>query len=208
MHLTFTYEHDWGFGWIAAEPPAMERASHALAHEGGVWLVDPVDGDGLHERIAALGEVRGVLQLLDRHPRDARGPRRPLRGAPHRDPVRRRCRAPRSRPSGSPTAGAGGRWRSGGPSRAVLVVTEALGTTAFFAAPGERVGVHALLRLTPPHRLTGIPARHLLVGHGPPLEGDDVPEQIARAVTRSRRDMPKLLIGMARAVRASRSSST
>ena len=48
----------------------MQRASHALAHEGGVWLVDPVDGDGLHERIAALGEVRGVLQLLDRHPRD------------------------------------------------------------------------------------------------------------------------------------------
>ena len=48
MRLTFTHDHDWGLGWIADEPPAMQRASHALVHEGGVWLVDPVDGDGLH----------------------------------------------------------------------------------------------------------------------------------------------------------------
>jgi hypothetical protein len=204
MHLTFTHEHDWGFGWIAAEPPAMERASHALAHEGGVWLVDPVDGDGLHERIAALGEVRGVLQLLDRHARDGAAlaarygvPRieTPVDGLP--DTPFETIVLKRSK-----------RWHEVAlwwPGPAVLVVTEALGTTPFFAAPGESVGVHALLRLTPPHRLTGIPARHLLVGHGPPREGGDVPEQIARAVTRSRRDMPRLLIGMARAARAARS---
>ena len=48
----------------------MQRASHALSHDGGVWLVDPVDGDGLEELLAPLGEVRGVLQLLDRHARD------------------------------------------------------------------------------------------------------------------------------------------
>ena len=204
MQLTFTYEHGWGTGWIAAEPPAMERASHALVHEGGVWLVDPVDGDGLHERIAALGEVRGVLQLLDRHARD--GAALAARyGVP-------RIETPFDGLPGTPFATIGltrrKRWREVAlwwPGPAVLVVAEALGTTPFFAAPGETLGVHALLRLNPPHRLTGIPARHLLVGHGPPLEGDDVPEQIARAVTRSRRDMPRLLIGMARAARAARS---
>ena len=203
MRITFTHDHDWGIGWIAAEPAAMQRASHALVHEGGVWLVDPVDGDGLHERLAAFGEVRAVLQLLDRHPRDCAA-------------LAERYRVPRLE---TPFEGLPGtpfetigltrrkRWREVAlwwPEPAVLVVTEALGTTPFFAVPGESVGVHALLRLTPPHQLTGIPARHLLVGHGPPVEGDDVPEQIARAVSRSRRDMPRVLVGMAKAMRASR----
>jgi hypothetical protein len=70
MELSVSYECDWGLGWIAAEPAFMQRASHALAHGGGLWLVDPVDGEGLDERLARRGEVRGVLQLLDRHPRD------------------------------------------------------------------------------------------------------------------------------------------
>jgi hypothetical protein len=204
LHLTFTHEHDWGFGWIAAEPPAMERASHALAHEGGVWLVDPVDGDGLHERIAALGEVRGVLRLLDRHARDGAALAARYR-VPH-------IETPFDGLPGTPFETIGltrrKRWREVAlwwPEPAVLVVAEALGTTPFFAVPGEGVGVHALLRLTPPHRLTGIPARHLLVGHGPPLEGEDVPQRIAHAVTHSRREMPRLLVGMARAARAARS---
>jgi hypothetical protein len=50
-----TYRHDWGIGWIAAERAYMRHASHALAHEGGVWLVDPVEGDGLDERLASSG---------------------------------------------------------------------------------------------------------------------------------------------------------
>ena len=42
----------------------------AMAADGRVWLVDPVDGPGLEERVRALGEPAGVLQLVDRHPRD------------------------------------------------------------------------------------------------------------------------------------------
>ena len=41
--VTFCDESDGGFGWIAPEPPWMQRASHALAADGGVWLVDPTD---------------------------------------------------------------------------------------------------------------------------------------------------------------------
>ena len=70
MDISVTYDREWGVGWIAAEPAHLQRASHALAHDGGVWLIDPVNGDGLEERLARLGEVRGVLQLIDRHPRD------------------------------------------------------------------------------------------------------------------------------------------
>ena len=55
--LTIAYcdETDFGFGWIASEPELLQRASHALAVEGRVWLVDPVDGPGIEERVRELG---------------------------------------------------------------------------------------------------------------------------------------------------------
>ncbi|HEV2076205.1 MAG TPA: hypothetical protein VGR10_08185, partial [Thermoleophilaceae bacterium] len=61
-------EHDLGLSWVVEE--AMERASHALADAGRVWLVDPVDVPEATERALALGRPAAVLQLLDRHPRD------------------------------------------------------------------------------------------------------------------------------------------
>src|SRR4029079_16466029 len=57
-------------------------------------------------------------------------------------------------PSSRETAG----W---GPAAHTLVVAEALGTNEFFAAGHETVGVHLLLRLTPPRDVTrGLPAPH------------------------------------------------
>ena len=61
-------ELPFGLGWLILE--RYGRTSHALAADGRVWLVDPVDVDGLDDRIAALGEPAGVVQLLDRHGRD------------------------------------------------------------------------------------------------------------------------------------------
>ena len=60
-------EHALGLTWVVEEP--MERAFHALADDGRVWLVDPLDGPET-ERAETLGESAGVLQLLDRHNRD------------------------------------------------------------------------------------------------------------------------------------------
>ena len=60
-------EHDLGLTWVHRE--AMARASHALVDDERVWLIDPTDEDEALDRVAALGEPAGVLQLLDRHNR-------------------------------------------------------------------------------------------------------------------------------------------
>ena len=68
VSIRFVDELEDGFGWI--ESATMRRTSHALAVDGRVWLIDPIDADGLEERIRSLGEPAGVIQLLDRHNRD------------------------------------------------------------------------------------------------------------------------------------------
>ena len=62
---------DGGVGWMAHPEETMERASHALATAAGVWLVDPVDADGVGDLIEPLGDVAGVVVLSNHHARDA-----------------------------------------------------------------------------------------------------------------------------------------
>lgn len=195
MQITPTSAHEWGVGWIAAEPERMQRASYALADAGGVWLVDPVDGDGLADLIAPLGEVRGVIQLLDRHARDGADlaarygvplvetPVEGVPGAPFTaiPVVSRRW------------------WREVAlwwPEHRALVVPEALGTAPYYLAGGATVGVHPALRLLPPRVLDGRGPRHLLPGHGAPVSGEGVAGAVHDALRRSRRDLPKVLGGM------------
>jgi len=64
-------EWDGGITWFAHPGEDAMRASHALATESGVWIVDPLDADGLDERLSGLGEVAGVAVIHDRHTRDA-----------------------------------------------------------------------------------------------------------------------------------------
>ena len=74
-----------------------------------------------------------------------------------------------------------------------LVVAEALGTAPAFAL-GRPLGVHPLLRLTPPRRsLEGRRPRRILVGHGPPLDTGATPALVG-ALDRSRADAPRLLL--------------
>jgi len=200
MDISVTYRREWGAGWIAPEPAAMRRASHALSHDGGVWLVDPVDGDGLDELIAPLGEVRGVIQLLDRHNRDCAA--LALRhGVPH-------LATPFDRVAGAPfepvTVVRWSGWRETAmwwPEHRALVVAEALGTSPYYPVPGEALGVHPALRLTPPRALWPYSPRHLLPCHGEPVEGDDLGDRIRAAIDRSRRDIPRWLVGVARNLR-------
>ena len=40
--VRFVDEVGFAFGWIAPEPGFMQRASHAVAAQGRVWVLDPV----------------------------------------------------------------------------------------------------------------------------------------------------------------------
>ena len=195
MEISLTSARGWGVSWLAAEPAYMQRGSHALSAGGDVWLVDPVDGDGLGDLIAPLGTVRGVLQLLDRHPRDCAAMAERF-GAPH-------LVVPESGIPGAPFTVipvAGHRWwrevALWWPEHRALVVAEALGTAPYYLASGATVGIHPMMRPVPPRVLDGLGPLHLLPGHGAPVSGDQVAGAIHAALARSRRDIPGVLRAM------------
>jgi hypothetical protein len=189
-------ETAFGFGWIAAEPPLLERASHALRADGRVWLVDAVDGDGLEERLRALGEPAGVVQLVDRHARDCASLAARLEVPHHRLPFAGVPGAPFEVVSVLDVPG----WREAAlwwPAERVLVCTEALGTASYFRAPDEALAVHPFLRPYQPRDLRdmarGLTPRHVLVGHGEGLHGDGAATALQAAVLRGRRTAPRWL---------------
>jgi hypothetical protein len=176
-------ELEFGFGWLESGS-FMRRCSHALAVDGRVWVIDAVADDDALERVAGLGEPAGVVQLFDRHKRDNAAVAARL-GVPLHV-------VPRTAPEGAPFEVVplvrNRLWREAAlwfPAQRTLVVAEALGTAQFYRAPQERVGVAALLRLTPPRRLLAFEPEHLLVGHGEGVH-EDVPAAIRDAVLHSR----------------------
>lgn len=200
VRLTFGERRAWGLGWTASTPERMQRASYALVDDGKVWLVDPVDGDGLAERVDELGEVVGVIRLLDRHRRDTDALAARYRVPLHANPL--------TGVPGSPfiLLGLTQRrfWKEVAlwwPEREALVVAEAVGTNPVLCAPGRRLGVHPALRLTPPRTLLHIDPQALLPGHGTPLEGDTVADELHEAIRRSRREIPGWLGATARNLR-------
>ena len=72
---------------------------------------------------------------------------------------------------------------------------ESLGTTTYFLGPGERLSVHPFLRLYQPKALREIAGslspRHVLVGHGEGLHGQEVAPALAAAVRGARRGGPR-----------------
>ena len=192
-----------GFSWIVDEP--MARTSHALAANGRLWLVDPVDWPEAIDRAIALAEPAAVLQLLDRHNRDCAAVAERL-GVPH-------LVAPGELP-GSPfelvDVVRRKRWQEAAlwwPATRTLVVAEALGTLPFFTVAGDPVGVHGLLKPFPPRVLLGFEPEHLLVGHGEGLHGPGTTRALASAVGRSRLRMLPWLVKLPFALRGGRSQA-
>lgn len=196
-----------GVTWLANPNEAMQRASHALVVDGDVWLVDPLDAPGIDDTVTDLGDVAGVVILLDRHRRDA---------ATFADRYDVSVHVPDPlgdaadglgvpvEPFGGDLADTGYRarpvvtnrfWREAalvGDGGETALVPETLGTTRFYTAPGERVGVTAALRLFPPRRQLGdLDPERLLVGHGPPVLEDAGPA-VRDALAGARRRAPRL----------------
>jgi hypothetical protein len=173
----------FGFGWLDGGS-FMRRCSHALAVDGRVWLTDVVADEEALERVAGLGEPAGVVQLFERHKRDNAAVAARLGVPLHVVPAE----APDGAPFEVVPLVRNRLWREIAlwfPAQRVLVVAEALGTAQFYRAPQERVGVAALLRLTPPRRLLSFEPEHLLVGHGEGVH-EDVSAAMRDAVDHSR----------------------
>ncbi len=188
--VSFCDEHEGILGWIVDE--FMERCSHALVEDGRVWLVDALDGEGVEERIRALGEPAAVIQLLDRHGRDCAALAARL-GVPHH------ALAVGAAPFEAVPVVTRKRWREIAlwwPERRVLVCADALGTARYFRGPGERLAVHPLLRLAPPKRLRGLEPERVLVGHGRGADGAAYREALRGARLRA----PLVPLGIAAAL--------
>ena len=157
-----------GFGWVVEE--AMTRASHALAADGRVWLVDPA-------RLAGGDRARARPRRAGRRDPAPRPPQPRLRRArraarrPARRGARRAAGEPvRVRPGRAPEALAGdGALVAGGEDARRR--GRARDERASSPAARRPVGVHLLLRLEPRREASAsFEPEHLLTGprRGPP----------------------------------------
>ena len=182
-------EWEGGFGWSQDE--FMRRTSHALLVDGRVWLTDPVDDPELEERVRALGEPAGVLQLLDRHERGCAAWAARL-AVPH-------LRAWESL-GGAPFEALRVRssrwWREVAlwePNGRTLVCADALGTVGYFCAPGEAIGLHPLVRPLPPRQLGRVAPQRIVCGHGAGLH-EDASAALQEALRTARRRLPAVVL--------------
>jgi hypothetical protein len=186
-------EWEGGFGW--AQDEFMRRASHALVVGGRVWLIDPVDTPELEERVHALGAPAGVLQLLDRHERGCAAWAERL-GVPHLRAWETVGAAPLE-----PLLVRKRRWwhevALWEPVARTLVCADALGTVAYFCAPGERIGLHPLLRPFPPRALGQVAPARILCGHGAGVH-EDATAALHEALRTARRRLPAVALRIVR----------
>lgn len=175
-----------GLSWIVHSDERSQRASHALVTKAGVWVVEPVDADGLDERVAGLGEVVGVLVIHDRHTRDAGE-------VAHRHDVA--VHVPEwmnlalekldttAESIGSELPGTDysvhrlidtDDWEEAvlvNETTDTMLVPEALGTLPSFRVNDNALGVHPALD-DPPRRLTDWDPDRILVGHGESIHSE------------------------------------
>ena len=197
MSIRFIDEVEDGFGWMETE--RLYRTSHALAVDGRVWLIDPIDGDGVEERVHALGEPAGVIQLIDRHNRDSAALAERLGVPLHFVPLSISATPFRFLPL------LRSRWWKEvalwWPERRILVCADALGTHPFFRVGDELAGLHPFFRLKRPRALLGLDVAHLLVGHGEGIHGEAAAAAVEQAVRTGRRRFPRWLAGIPRILR-------
>lgn len=204
-------EFDGGVGWIAHPDETMQRAGHALVDDGSVWLVDPVDADELDDHVDDLGALSGVVVLFNYHRRDAAS-------------IATRYDVPVYLPEEMTALSdddvdatvqrfTGRLGDTGYYLRQIahsklwqewalfdgetLVVAESVGTADYFRAPGERLGVSLLRRLTPPRSTLGeLEPERILCGHGEGVFAD-ASGALSTALSNARRTAPRMYVSNA-----------
>lgn len=199
---------DHGVGWMAYPDEQMRRASHAFEVDGDVWVVDPVDAEGLDDLLADLGEVAGVVILLDRHKRDSAAIATRHDVAVHvpdwMDGVAGDLDAPVERVHTElADTGYGVHevvnnrfWQEAalyGEDTGTLVVPESVGTAAYFTNEDEPLGVHPMLRMLPPKQLRRLDPERVLVGHGAGVH-ENAGAALRDAIDNSRSGAPGLYV--------------
>jgi hypothetical protein len=185
---TTVSRHALGLTWL--ETTGMRRAAHALRDGDRVWLIDPFEDEVALTAAAELGHPAGVIQLLDRHNRDCSDIAQRLEVT--------RWRLPDAVPESPFTVMRviHQRWwhelALWWEEQQTLVVAEAVGTAPVFAL-GRRLGVHPMLRLTPPRGLASRRPERLFAGHGAPLESDAA-TALDEALAHARDDLPRLVL--------------
>jgi len=197
-----------GVGWIAHPEEIMQRASHALATEAGVWLVDPLDAPGVDDLIAEFGEVAGVVVLSNHHARDA-DTFAERYGVPVALPgtmfgVASELTAPVARLAVGDSLGGyelievahsdSEFWQEFTlHDGETLVVSESVGGAPYMRVGDERLGVMVMRRLSPPEALSPLEPERILAGHGPGVD-EDAAAALAAAIDQSRRRFPRALL--------------
>ncbi|WP_336135793.1 hypothetical protein [Natronomonas amylolytica] len=205
--LNVVDEFDGGFGWISHPDETMERTSHALAGDDGVWAVDPVDAEGIDARFEEWGGLDGVVVLYNYHRRDAAAiaARHDVSvylpegmSALSTDDFAAPVERFEGRLPGTEyhlrTVTNRGVWQEWALCDGeTLVVAESVGTADYFTAPGERLGVSLVRRPFPPAALDGIGPERVLCGHGEGISADAAGE-LERAISEARRTAPRMYL--------------
>ena len=188
-----TVVHRWekGLTWMAHTEPQMQRASHALVDSDEIWLVDPLDAQGLDEEIDALGTIAGIV-VLDRH----HGRHADRLAARHDVAIHVPTHLPKD---SHPVSGFDApveffdeeladtgfelvwqktkpllQWYEGAlyhPDRGTLVIPDTLMTSHLTVQDG-RLEVVPFWRFSPPTELGDLAVERVLVGHGEPVTDD------------------------------------
>lgn len=195
-----------GVGWIAHPGEIMERASHALATDAGVFLVDPVDATGVDDLVAEFGPVAGVVVLSNHHSRDAAAFARrhdvsvylpaAMTDVPTVDaPVERIEDGLPGTDYDLLQVAVGTGWQEFALwDGETLVVSESLGTADYVRVGDEPLGVMTLRRLVPPRdALAHLSPERILVGHGSGVFEHATPA-LCEALVYSRRRFPRALL--------------
>lgn len=206
---------DRGFGWLAHPDEDGRRASHAIEGDDGVWLFDPLAAPGIHDRIADLGPVQGVVLQSSFHARDA-----DRFAARHDVPVylptwmerptddlearTERVAAPPGEWTELADSGISLRtvdspvvWRESiayQHATDTLRVADLLSPTPEFRMGDERLGCYLLHRLAPPRAaFEDVEPDRILFGHGTGIT-EDAPAALDATLADARRHLPRALV--------------